>query len=222
VRLISLERVSKIYGEGETAVAAVDNVTLKVEPREFVAITGRSGSGKTTLLSLMGGLAKPTSGKVLFEDRDIWALSDRELSLLRNRRMGFIFQFSSLIPTLKVKDNLRLPTLFGRVRFDIERRCRELLEMVGLSEKIDRYPSQLSGGEQRRVAIARSLMNSPEVLLADEPTGDLDEETEAEVMETFSRVNREGVAIVMVTHNPELARYSRRRLKMSKGVVVEV
>ncbi len=221
VSLIRLEDVSRIYRDGGVTVNAVDAVSLNVENKEFVMITGRSGSGKTTLLSLIGGLTRPTTGKVFFKDLDIWALRDRDISLLRSKNVGFVFQFASLLSTLNVRENLQLPTLFGEVAFDVDRRCEELLNTVGLSSKIDTYPSQLSGGEQRRVSLARALMNNPEVLLADEPTGDLDEETEAEVMEVIMRVNSGGVAVVMVTHNLELVKYAGRWLRMSKGRVAE-
>lgn len=199
---------------------AVDGISLEVKAKEFILVTGRSGSGKTTLLSLMGGLTRPTSGRVLLEGLDIWKFDDRQLSQLRSKKIGFIFQFASLIPTLNVRDNLKLPTIFRKADFDTDRRSEELLEMVSLSHKIDAYPSQLSGGEQRRVALARSLMNSPDILLADEPTGDLDEETETDIMEALHRLNKEaGETVVMVTHNTELTRYSTKHLKMSHGKI---
>ncbi|MCL4436394.1 MAG: ABC transporter ATP-binding protein [Thaumarchaeota archaeon] len=221
--MLRLDSVSRIYRSGDVMqVKAVDNVSLDIELGEFIVITGRSGSGKTTLLSMMGGLARPTSGRVLFNGLDIWTLDDRELSRLRNERIGFLFQFFSLIPTLNVKDNLRLPAIFQHARFDTDKRSEEVLEMVELTHKIHAYPSQLSGGEQRRIALARSLINRPDILLADEPTGDLDEETEIEVMNVLHRLNREGLTIVMVTHNTDLIHYSTRHLKMSSGQVIQI
>ncbi len=202
------------------SVNAVDNVNLDVDVAEFMVITGRSGSGKTTLLSLMGGLTRPTSGRVLFEGLDIWKLDDERLSHLRRLKIGFIFQFASLIPTLSVRDNLKLPTIFYNAKFDTDKRSEHILEMVGLTSKINSYPSQLSGGEQRRVALARSLMNNPKVLLADEPTGDLDEKTEADIMEDLFHLNKKGVTIIMVTHNTELIKYSTRNITMSNGKIL--
>jgi ABC-type lipoprotein export system ATPase subunit len=219
--LLSLNNVSRIYRSGAAApVKAVDNVSLDVKEGAFITVTGRSGSGKTTLLSMMGGLARPTSGKVFFKGIDIWMLRDRELSRFRNEYIGFLFQFSSLIPTLNVEDNLKLPTIFRPADPDAGKRSVEMLGLVGLTHKIRAYPSQLSGGEQRRIALARALMNNPALLLADEPTGDLDEETETEVMDALRRLNREGMTIVMVTHNTDLIRYSSRHLKMVSGQLI--
>lgn len=201
---------------------AVDGATFKVAAKDFMLLTGRSGSGKTTLLSLIGGLTQPTSGRVFFKDTDIWNLGDKKLSHLRNKKIGFIFQFASLIPTLNVRNNLKLPTIFHKVDFNTDKRCEELLETVSLSHKINAYPSQLSGGEQRRVALARSLMNNPDVLLADEPTSDLDEETETEVMDVLHQLNKSGMTIILVTHNTELAKYSTKQLKMSNGKLVSI
>ena len=203
-------------------VKAVDNVNLKIEPKEFILVTGRSGSGKTTLLNLISGLTKPTRGSVYIEGVDIWTLSDKDRSRLRSQKIGFIFQFSSLIPTLNVMDNLLLPTMFQRTKTNPYDKAAELLNMVGLAERIEAYPSQLSMGEQKRVAIARALMNNPEIILADEPTADLDEATEKEIMEIIRKIHDNGATIIMVTHNPELASYASRRLKMASGVLTEV
>lgn len=217
--MIRLENVNKNYQDEEISVKAVEAVTLEVAVKDFMLLTGRSGSGKTTLLSLIGGLTKPTSGKIFFNDTDIWKLDDKRLSYLRNKKIGFIFQFTSLIPTLNVRDNLKLPTIFHKVDFDTNKRCEKILETVSLSHKINAYPSHLSGGEQRRVALARSLMNNPNVLLADEPTGDLDEETENEVMDVFQRLNKSGMTIILVTHNTKLEKYATKHLKMSHGKI---
>jgi putative ABC transport system ATP-binding protein/lipoprotein-releasing system ATP-binding protein len=204
-------------------IKAVDNVNLKIKKGEFVSIVGHSGSGKTTLLSLIGGLTKPDRGKVLIDDTDIWTLSDAELSALRNQKIGFIFQFASLISTLSVVDNLMLPTTFSKETEEVYERAKELLDMVELSDKINSYPSQLSGGQQRRVAIARAFMNRPDIILADEPTGDLDEETEAEVMELFHKVNKkENTTFLMVTHSKDLASQAKKMLRMTSGRITEI
>ncbi|MHB0916019.1 MAG: ABC transporter ATP-binding protein [Thermoleophilia bacterium] len=218
--MIRLKEISKSYKVGPTTVRAVENLDLNIDKGDMVSIVGHSGSGKTTLLSLMGGLTKPSSGRVLVDGTNIWTLSDKEQSELRNRRIGFAFQFSSLIPTLNALDNVRLPASFtrGAVKND---RAAELLEMVGLKERMHSLPGMLSGGEQRRVAVARTLMNEPEIVLADEPTGDLDEETEADILDIFRTVNATGVTIVIVTHSRIVASQAKRVLRMNKGHLVE-
>jgi ABC-type lipoprotein export system ATPase subunit len=196
--MIRLENLGKRY-QGLTV---LDRINWRIEDAAFVLVTGRSGGGKTTLLSIMGGLTRPDEGRVLIDDVDIWRLSEPDLAALRNRKLGFVFQFPSLIPTLRVLDNVLLPIAFsGRAPTREDRESAlSLLEMVGITGKEDAYPSQLSGGQQRRVAIARTMINRPSIILADEPTGDLDETTEAEIMDLFRRINRQGVLIVMVTH----------------------
>ena len=219
--LVELSQVRKIYRQGTGAiVAAVNGVDLTVQPGEFLSVVGRSGSGKTTLLNLIGGLLEPTSGKVLLDGIDLWTLNDRQLSAVRNSGVGFIFQFASLLPNLPVLDNVRLPHFLGRRRGDGIQRARMLLNEVGLSAKEAALPSQLSGGEQRRVAIARTLMNEPELLLADEPTGDLDEKTEAEVLELLRHFPESGTALVMVTHDLHIAQLADRVVTMSSGSVL--
>jgi ABC-type lipoprotein export system ATPase subunit len=223
--MIQLENVSKDYLlTGQNAVKAVQGASLVVERGEFVIITGRSGSGKTTLLNLAAGLTRPTSGIIRLNGADLWSLSDKEQSRLRSRMIGFIFQFPSLIPTLDVIENVALPVIFtGRQPLDeaAAQRAAELLQMVGLEEKRLVYPRQLSAGQQQRVVIARALMNHPEILLADEPTSDLDEQTEREIMELFSNIHQEsGITIVMVTHTSQLTTYGTRSLKMAGGKLV--
>lgn len=222
--MIELRKVHKTYQSGELTINAVDGVDLYVETDEMIVIFGRSGSGKTTLLSLIGGLTKPTRGKVTINGTEIWALNDKELSIFRNKNIGFIFQFSSLIPTLNTLDNLRLPTIFNGKKTDLVKRERAkvLLERVGLGDRLEAFPSQLSGGEQRRVAIARALMNNPQVILADEPTGDLDEETEDEIIQILKQVNNEGTGILMVTHNTDLASVAKRAFRMAKGNLLDI
>ncbi|WP_456475578.1 ABC transporter ATP-binding protein [Candidatus Pyrohabitans sp.] len=221
--VVETHRLTKIYRLGEQEVEAVRNVNLTVEEGEFISIVGHSGSGKTTLLSLIGGLTKPTFGEVLIDGIDIWSLNDEKLSRLRNKKIGFMFQFSSLIPTLSVRDNMLLPAaLSGKVGSEESRRARVLLELVGLQDKINAYPTQLSGGQQRRVAIARAFMNSPQIILADEPTGDLDEESEIQVMDLLKTMNEsEGTTILLVTHSHELAAQTQRMLVMKNGQLIE-
>lgn len=222
--MISLRNVSKTYTVGKVAVHAVQDATLDIERGEFLIITGRSGSGKTTLLNLVAGLARPTNGQVLLDGVEVWRLPDREQSRLRNRKIGFVFQFPSLMPSLTALENVMLPTMFG----DRERqasalnRAVQLLTEVGLADKMHALPRQLSGGEQQRVVIARSLINEPELLLADEPTSDLDELTEQEIMRLFRDLHaRTGITILLVTHASELARYGTRGLRMAGGRIVD-
>lgn len=221
---IEIVGVSKSYQVGGGLVRAVDGVSLNIGKGEFVSIMGHSGSGKTTLLSMIGGILNPTAGRVLYEGRDIYGLGEDALSGYRANEIGFIFQFASLLPVLTAKENLLLPTVFGGPGGNgAEEKAVEYLGLVGLKEKVDAYPSELSGGEQRRVAIARSLMNDPALILADEPTGDLDEETEAEVMAFFKRINTEsGITFILVTHSSELAKMTARRLRMTHGKLSEV
>ena len=219
--MIDLKGLAKTYTVSRTPVHAVQTLDLAIPDGQFVSIVGHSGSGKSTLLSMMGGLARPDTGSVTIDGVDIWGFDDRSRSRLRNEKFGFIYQFASLLPTLTAAENVLLPTVFGKLRPRAE--AVRLLEQVGLGDKIDRYPSQLSGGEQQRVAIARAFINEPRIVLADEPTGELDEETESSIMDFLQEVNRAGgVTIVMVTHSSELAVRAQRRLRMKHGAVEEV
>jgi ABC-type lipoprotein export system ATPase subunit len=221
--VIEVRELTKTYRIDRQIFKAVDNVSFVIRQGEMASIIGHSGSGKTTLLSLIGGLTKPASGSVLIEDRAIWSMSDNELSEFRNRKMNFIYQFSSLVPTLTALENIMLPTAFGDYSEDVAEYARELLGLVGLKEKENSYPSHLSGGQQRRVAIARAFINKPDIILADEPTGDLDEETENEIISLFNRMNKEaGTTFVIVTHNKEIATLTTRQLKMANGIVNEI
>ena len=221
---IDILNLTKVYSIGGSTVRAVDNVSLSIGKGDFLSIVGHSGSGKTTLLSIIGGIIMPTSGRVLFDGTDICTLDDDGLSEYRNRKIGFMFQFASLLPILTAKENILLPVLFGpEAKAGNGKQAAEYLDLVGLGDKVDAYPSQLSGGQQRRVAIARALMNGPEVILADEPTGDLDEETEAEIMELFNRLNREKqVTFIFITHNLDLARQAQKQVRMSQGLLKEL
>ncbi len=224
--LLVLEGITKVYEAAGETIRAVGGVSLTVEKGEFISIVGHSGSGKTTLLSIIGGLVRPTSGTILCKGADIGTLDSDGLAQYRAERIGFMFQFASLLPVLTAKENLMLPLLFqrgdGSAKEDGGRKAEELLRRVGLSDKINAYPAQLSGGQQRRVAIARAFMNEPEIILADEPTGDLDEGTEEDMMQFFQAMNREqGVTFIMVTHNRDLARRASRQFSMTNGVHVE-
>jgi len=222
--VLSLRDVRKVFQiAGQPAVRAVDGVSLDIKRGEFTIITGRSGCGKTTLLNLASGLLSPTSGQVRVLGHDIWRMSDRDQSALRNRKIGFIFQFPSVMPGLTVLENVLLPTAFGASTGgeDGRERARQLLESVGLADKLDSLPRQLSKGQQQRVVVARSLVNRPEVLIADEPTSDLDEQTEQEIMALLRQVHVDtGVTILLVTHASELTRFGTRSIRMSEGKVV--
>ncbi|MGC9358733.1 MAG: ABC transporter ATP-binding protein [Anaerolineae bacterium] len=223
--MIDLHDVTKIYTVSkEVTVPAVRNVDLRVDRGEFVVITGRSGSGKTTLLNLVAGLTRPTLGEVLLDGVEVWKLPDKEQSLLRNQRIGFVFQFPSLLPTLTSLENVMLPAMFdpgADGEGAVKTRASHLLEQVGLSDKLSSYPRQLSGGQQQRVVIARALMNGPDLLLADEPTSDLDEQTEHEIMALFQEIHaRTGVTALLVTHAAELGRYGTRSIQMAAGEIV--
>jgi len=218
-----MRQVTKTYYRGKRGhqipVMAVDRIDLKIEPGEFLVITGRSGCGKTTLLNLIAGMARPSSGHVFVDDVDIWTLKDEEISGLRNLKMGFMFQVPSLIPTLTVLDNVVVPTMFApkETQGDAYERARQALEAVGLSQRMDAFPRYLSSGEEKRVVIARALINKPRVLLADEPTANLDELTEKEIMALIQEIHRGGTTILLVTHHPSLIDYGTKHLKMSGG-----
>ena len=222
---VELRNTVKTYYSGDQALNAVNNVSFAVKKGDFISIVGHSGSGKTTLLSLIGGIISPTSGAVFFDGADLSSLGSDQLSEYRSGKIGFMFQFASLLPMLTVKENLLLPTAFPAQlahRADGEKKARDLLRMVGLSSKIDAYPAHLSGGQQRRVAIARAFMNNPSLILADEPTGDLDEDTEMDMMNFFRTMNRaEEITFIIVTHNTDLANLTRRRITMHQGSVRE-
>ncbi len=221
--IIECCNLKKEYTADNTLVTAVDNVSLNVAAGEFLVILGHSGSGKTTLLSLIGGLTKPDSGEVLIDGVENWHQGDDALSDMRNSKIGFIFQFASLIPTLTALENILLPLTFGKTPRGGYQQALDILEMVGLPDKANAFPAQLSGGQQRRIAIARAFINQPDIILADEPTGDLDEETEHDILNIFKEYNRKGTTFVVVTHNIHLARtqLDARILEMRRGVLRE-
>jgi ABC-type lipoprotein export system ATPase subunit len=218
---IIVENITKTYLVDNAPIDAVRSVSLRIDKGDFISIVGHSGSGKTTLLSMIGGITRPSSGKVLFDGEDIHALASDRVSEYRCEKIGFMFQFASLLPILTVKENLLLPTVFKpRSAGQESTKAEELLQMVGLTDKINVYPAQLSGGQQRRVAIARAFMNDPALVLADEPTGDLDEETEGDMMRFFKTMNEaKGVTFIMVTHNTDLAGQTKRHLRMNQGTL---
>jgi lipoprotein-releasing system ATP-binding protein len=220
--MISLQNVSKEYLIDErTVITPVNDTSLEILKGEFVMIIGRSGSGKTTLLSLAGGLIKPTTGMVHIQGKDIWGLPDGQHSRLRNKKIGFVFQYPSLLASLTALENVAIPAYLASKNgttnpYD---RAAELLRKMGLKDRMNAYPNHLSSGEQRRVVIARALMNKPEILMADEPTSDLDVQTEKEIMSMFNKVNKSGVTILMVTHGLELMAYADRVMKMENGLL---
>ncbi len=231
--MISLKNINKVYTlrDGPT-IAALHDVDLEIGHGEFLVIIGRSGSGKTTLLNVAAGLTKPTSGTVLLDGTDVWGLSDKQQSRLRNRKLGFVFQFPSLIPTLSALENVMLPVSLGDRNGNNghgpptdggRAKAVELLETVGLGDRLASFPRQMSAGQQQRVVIARALMNEPELLFADEPSSDLDEQTETEIMTLFADIHaRTGVSIMMVTHASQLIEYGTRAVEMSAGRLREL
>lgn len=221
--IIECRNLNKKYIADNTEVTAVDNVSLTVNRGEFLVILGHSGSGKTTLLSLIGGLTVPDSGEVRINGIDNWQQSDEALSDMRNNTIGFIFQFASLIPTLTALENVLLPLTFGSSPMGNHQRALDILDLVGLKDKTNSFPAQLSGGQQRRIAIARAFINQPDIILADEPTGDLDEDTERDILNIFREYNEKGTTFIVVTHNVHLAKtqHHARILEMRQGVLSE-
>ncbi len=214
----------------ENTIAPVNDLTLNIESGEFIVIIGRSGTGKTTLLNLAAGLIRPTSGSVVIDDEDISGMTDRQVSSLRSRKIGFVFQFPSLLPPLTILDNVTLPSIFGESTknrnkngtAEIRERAEDILKTLGLASKLDVYPRQLSAGEQKRVVIARSLINKPQLILADEPTSDLDSRTEKEVMTIIRDINAGGVTFLIVTHNLDLVEFADRAFEMENGKLNEI
>src|SRR5450631_492736 len=221
--MLSCRGVQKTYRTDRGPVDAVRGVDLDVTSGRYLAVIGRSGSGKSTLMAMIGGLSRPTAGTIRVDGADIWSLGDNAMARFRNTRIGYIFQFASLLPTLRAIDNVALPALLGRdsAAADTYERAAQLLTDLGLGSHFDAYPSEMSAGEQRRTAIARALINDPLLLLADEPTSDLDVETESEIMALLLKVNRErGTALMLVTHNLALASEAAQVVHIADGAIV--
>ena len=218
---ISVHDLTKIYGSGDTKVTALDGVTASFENGEFVAVIGASGSGKTTLLHLIGGLDRPTSGTVKFDGTDIYTLSDKGLSEIRRKKCGFVFQFFNLIPELTAKENIILPILLDNGKVN-DSYIGELSEMLGISDRLSHFPSQMSGGQQQRAAIVRAMANDPEILLCDEPTGNLDERSGEAVIGLLRETQRKfGKTVIIITHDNKTAARADRMIRISDGRIVE-
>lgn len=221
--MLSCRNLAKTYATGNGTVAAVRGLDLDIPSGQFAAVIGRSGSGKSSLMAMIGGLSRPDSGRIMVGDTDIWALGDKGLAGFRNKEIGYVFQFASLLPTLRLIDNVALPAMLGRSapKADIQARAAALLASVGLADHLEAYPSEISAGEQRRATIARALINRPAIVLADEPTADLDEQTEREIMAELVRVRRETQAtLILVTHNLALAAEAEQIVHIANGVIV--
>jgi len=218
--VVELRNATKEYIMGEVKVKAIDGLNLKIGGSESIAIMGPSGSGKSTLLHLVGCLDRPTRGKVFIDGKDVSNLNDNQLAVIRRKKIGFIFQFFNLIPSFTALGNVELPMMFSRIP-NRKEKAKELLKTVGLEHRIHHYPSQLSGGETQRVAIARALANDPQIILADEPTGNLDSKSGKEVVDVLVKLNREkGVTLLIVTHDNLIARYAKKIIKLKDGKIV--
>ncbi len=220
--VLETKDLTQVYGRGSAAVKALDHVNISVEPQQFVAVMGPSGSGKSTLLHLLGGLDNPTEGTVLLDGKDLSKLDDKELTLLRRSRIGFVFQFFNLIPVLTAVENVALPLVLNGSGGDATEKATTWLKRVDLAERMNHRPSELSGGQQQRVALARALVTEPAVIMADEPTGNLDSRGAEEMLRWLRRtVDEWGRTVVMVTHDPRMAAYADRIIFMKDGTVVD-
>jgi len=218
--VIQVNDVHKYYELGETRVHALRGVDLKIEPGEFVAIMGSSGSGKSTFMNMLGCLDKPSSGRYMLEGTDVAQLDKKQLASIRNQKLGFVFQGFNLLARTTALENVELPTLYAKMEKQVRlARAKEVLELVGLGGRLDHFPSQLSGGQQQRVAIARALVNKPAILLADEPTGNLDSRTSVEIMQIFQDLNDAGLTIVLVTHETDVAQFAKRIVVFRDGKI---
>ena len=219
--LIDISNLKKVYRLGRVDVVALRGIDLRIERNEYVAIMGPSGSGKSTLMNIIGCLDVPTEGQYVLNSRDVSSMSDDELAELRNKEIGFVFQTFNLLPRASALHNVELPLIYnGTPRQDRRKLAVEALEKVGLGERIHHKPSELSGGQRQRVAIARALINRPSIILADEPTGNLDSQTGREIMDIFERLHRAGNTVVLVTHEEEIARHSQRIIRLLDGQII--
>lgn len=220
MEILKVENLTKIYGKGNTKVTALDNVTFSVEKGEFVAIVGASGSGKSTLLHILGGVDRPTSGKVIVDKEDVYKLNEANLAIFRRRQVGLIYQFYNLIPILNIEENITLPILLDGRKVDCEY-LNELINILGLEKRLNHLPNELSGGEQQRVSIGRALMNRPAILLADEPTGNLDSKSSKEIVELLKLSNKKyNQTIIMITHDNSLALNADRIITIKDGRII--
>src|SRR5262252_2343108 len=220
VPLVGVHDLRKNYQLGETEVHALRGVSVSIRAGDFVAIMGASGSGKSTFMNILGCLDKPSSGRYLLEGADVSGLDKKNLAAVRNGKLGFVFQGFNLLSRTTALENVELPTLYARMEKSARlKRAQEVLEMVGLGNRLDHFPSQLSGGQQQRVAIARALVNRPAILLADEPTGNLDSRTSVEIMQIFQELNDSGLTIVLVTHEPDIAQFAKRTVVFRDGKI---
>ena len=220
MNILKIENLKKVYGSGETEVKALDDISFQVEEGEFIAIIGPSGSGKSTLLHSIAGLEKPTSGKVYFYDKDIYKMSKKELTILRRQKIGIIYQFYNLIPTLNVEENITLPIELDRKKIDTKK-LDEIIKFLGLKKRKKHLPNELSGGQQQKVAIGRALMINPTIILADEPTGNLDSKSSEEIMKVLKKANKDyKQTIIMITHNLEIAKLADRIIKIEDGKII--
>ena len=218
--IILVQEIHKYYELGETRVHALRGASAEIARGEFVTIMGASGSGKSTFMNILGCLDKPSSGRYLLEGVEVSSLSKKELAAIRNHKIGFVFQGFNLLSRTTALENVELPTLYARIsKAEGERRSREALALVGLGDRVAHFPSQLSGGQQQRVAIARALVNRPSILLADEPTGNLDSRTSVEIMDIFQKLNDEGLTIVLVTHEHDIAQFAKRGIQFRDGKI---
>ena len=218
--ILHVKNLTKTYGKGDTTVTALGGVSFTMEKGEFVAFVGASGSGKSTLMHLIGGVDRPTSGCVVVDGNEIFKRNESELAIFRRRNIGLIYQFYNLIPTLTAEENIMLPRLLDDRKPDMEK-LRAILETIGLAERAKHLPNELSGGQQQRVSIGRALINDPAILLADEPTGSLDQETGRQVLRLFQDLNSQGRTIIMITHDPLIARQAKRTVHIIDGIIKE-
>lgn len=217
--VVEVSNVMKSYVLGDTEVPVLSGINLKIEKGEFLAIMGPSGSGKSTLMNLIGCLDRPTEGRILIRGRDLHRMSDEELARIRGLEIGFVFQTFNLVPRLTAIENVLLPTFANSRSNDPQKRAEELLQLMGLQDRMHHRPGELSGGQSQRVSIARALINNPSILLADEPTGNLDSKTGSEILQIFMDLNNEGRTVVIVTHDPEIAKYADRVVLVKDGEI---
>jgi putative ABC transport system ATP-binding protein len=218
--MLELENITKVYKAGQTEVPALQSISCRIKSGEMVSIVGPSGSGKSTLMNIIGCLDRPTSGKYRLEGTEVDSLNDNQLAEIRNKKIGFVFQSFNLLPRVTALANVELPLIYAGAG-NRRQRALQVLESVGLAHRVNHTPSELAGGEQQRVAIARALVNNPSLILADEPTGNLDTQTSNEIMLIFKRLNEQGMTIVLVTHEPDIAAYTQRTIKVRDGQIEE-